>query len=343
MNILILSQYYHPDITAAAFRIKETADILASYGYNITVITAKPHRVKSIKSDNIHDGSIKTLRLPIIEYQGKGKINYIVHYLSLMIMAMIVSIFRAIPKYDVVIASSPPLFVGAAGYLASTIKSAKFIFDVRDIWPDSAVAAGQLKKNGLLYKFGKMLEEWLYRQANLITCVSKPMAEYISNYTNKKKVIVIYNGVPQKYLVTHSIGLKDKRRKICFQENKINIVYLGNLGRVQGLHLLIDVAKRLKTELPDVMFYLIGDGVEKKNLTMLTKKASLKNIIIMDAVPKDDALAIARESSALFFQLKDDSSMEKTVPSKLFDYMTAGKPILFGIKGEGKEILEQVK
>ena len=115
------------------------------------------------------------------------------------------------------------------------------------------------------------------------------------------------------------------------------------MGYVQNLQIVLEAAKQIKIEMPEVIFYLIGDGIEKKKLEKFKEDNLLDNVVIMGPVLKEQAMQLMRKSSALFFQLKDDMVMEKTVPSKVFDYMTAGKPILFGIKGEGKEILEQVK
>jgi glycosyltransferase involved in cell wall biosynthesis len=340
-KILIVSQYYHPDVTAAAFRIKEMADILSSNGHQIRVITAKPHKGIISSLAKTDDADIEVVRLPIIKYFGKGKWNYLAHYASFMLTAIFYYLVNFGRKYDLVFATSPPLPVGLAGFLMSALQGAKFVLDIRDIWPDSAVVAGQLQKNSLLYNFGKAMEQWLYRQADLITCVSRPMAAYIQGFTPGKKVGVIYNGVPHKYLGGE--GVSGNHNQEIFQENKINIIYLGNMGYVQNLQMVLEAAKQIREEMGDVVFYLVGDGIEKTKLEEMKKDGSIDNVIIMGPVAKGRAMQLMHQSSALFFHLKDDIIMEKTVPSKVFDYMTAGKPILFGIKGEGKMILEQVK
>jgi glycosyltransferase involved in cell wall biosynthesis len=341
LKILIVSQYYYPDVTAAAFRIKETADILSSKGHQITVITARPHKGIISSSEKIDDANVDVIRLPIIKYYGKGKWNYFAHYASFMLNALFYYVINFRRKYDLVYATSPPLPVGLVGFLISAIQGSKFILDIRDIWPDSAVVAGQLKENSKLFKFGKKLEKWLYQKANLITCVSKPMADYIEQFINRKKVVVVYNGVQGKYLGSESYY--DDYKTEFFQDNMVNITYLGNIGYVQNLQVVLEGAKQIKDEMHDVIFYLVGDGIEKSKLEKFKKDNCLYNVVITGPVQKRQAMYLMRKSSALFFQLKDDVVMEKTVPSKVFDYMTAGKPILFGIKGEGKMILEQVK
>lgn len=340
-KILIVSQYYYPDVTAAAFRIKETADILSSKGHQISVITAKPHKGIIHSSKKIDDANVEVIRLPIIKYYGKGKWNYLAHYASFMLNSLFSYIVNFGQKYEIVYATSPPLPVGLAGFLMSAIQGSKFILDIRDIWPDSAVAAGQLNEDSKLYKFGRIIEHWLYKKADLITCVSKPMADYIKGFIIKGKVVVIYNGVPNQYL-RNKIDHNEKSLEL-FQNNKINVTYLGNMGYVQNLQVVLEAAKQIQDELSEIVLYLIGDGIEKIKLDKLRKDNLLNNVVILGPVAKEQAMQLMRKSSALFFQLKDDLVMEKTVPSKVFDYMTAGKPILFGIKGEGKMILEQVK
>jgi glycosyltransferase involved in cell wall biosynthesis len=340
-KILIVSQYYYPDITAAAFRIKEIADILSLKGHQISVITAKPHKCIIHSTDEIDDANVEVTRVTISKYSGKGKWDYIAHYASFLLNGLCHYIVKFGRRYDLIFASSPPLSVGLAGFFMSAIQGSKFVLDIRDIWPDSAVAAGQLHQNSKLYRLGKIIEHWLYQKADLITCVSIPMAEYIQGLINTDKVVVIYNGVPSQYLDIESH--RDEEYKELFQDNKINITYLGNMGYVQSLQIILEAAKQIQKELPDVRFYFIGDGVEKKKLEEFKKASLLDNVVIMGPVLKEKAMQLMRNSSALFFQLKSDVVMEKTVPSKVFDYMTAGKPILFGIKGEGKMILEQVK
>lgn len=341
-NILIVSQYYHPEIIAPAFRIKETVDVLSSKNHKITVITAMPHRAKVGETEKIDRDRVRIIRIPIIKYRGKGKWDYIFHYLSFMIMAIFTSLFRIGTKPDIVMASSPPLFVGVAGYIISKLKSSRFVLDIRDIWPDSAVVAGQLNRDSLLYKYAKEVEQWLYKRAHLISCVAVPMAEYIASAVDREKVVVVYNGVPERYLIESSLNYENRQELFC--KDKINIVYVGNMGYCQNLRMVIESAKHIKEEgINDIVFHLVGEGVERAMLEYMKTEYALDNVIISGPVNKDKAIEIICNSSALFLQLKDDGIMEKTIPSKVFDYMVGGKPILFGIQGEGRRILENIK
>lgn len=337
---LIVSQYYYPDVTAAAFRIKETVDILLSLGHRVTVIAAEPHRGDIGKSRPIDDGRATVLRVPIVRISGKSKWNYILHYLSFMWNAILAALSHHGPGPDVVLASSPPLFVGVAGWIISRITGGRFVLDIRDIWPDSAVVVGQLRRESIIFKVAKIVEKSLYKKARLVSCVARPMGDYIRAVSGKSPVI-IYNGIPRDYFQVNRTAAGKIIHLLA--DGKMNIMYVGNMGFCQNLDLVLDAALRFKEEgIQDIQFLLIGTGVERPLLEEKKRRLGLRNVVIDGPVQKEEAMELMRNASALCLQLKDDGTMEKTIPSKVFDYMVAGKPILYGIKGEGDEILRSV-
>lgn len=381
MRILFLSQYYHPDITAAAFRISETAELLARNNHNVYVITAIPHKGvaknlfqtvtlhshktgfyrpdsnHSLKKEFSLENNVIVTRVPIITCAGHGLVNYIKHYFSFMINSILRS-FSLPSKFDVVLASSPPLFAGLAGFIISKLKKAKFILDIRDIWPDSAVTAKQLQANSLAYKLGKYLEIFLYVTANKITCVSQPMAEYIyssiyetfsstslqnivKNFANIHRPYVIYNGVLEKYI--NLIENEEKKlQNQSLQCEIYKIIYAGNLGHVQNIEILLDAAKMLlQNSIYNVKIEIIGAGVKQNILEEKIKELKLYNILLSPPIPKQELYKKQLEASALLLLLVEDKTMEKTIPSKLFDYLALGKPIIYCIKGEGQKILQE--
>src|SRR5699024_2787272 len=128
---------------------------------------------------------------------------------------------------------SPPLFVALGGLIISKIKRTKLIVDIRDIWPDSAVSAGMLKDNGLLYKMTKIVERFIYNNADIITCVSEPMRDYIYHYSGKENIYVLYNGISLE-----SIQSEIKPKELIESNNeKITVGYAGNIGIVQNINI----------------------------------------------------------------------------------------------------------
>jgi len=334
-RILVMSQFYYPDITAAAFRIKETVDLLAAMGHSVHVIAARPH--KAVVGDSpIDDGNVRVTRAPIVSYVGGGKWNYIAHYLSFMVSSVWAS-WKHPSKFDIVWASSPPLFVGLAGWAVSRLKKAKFVLDIRDIWPDSAATTGQIRADGPMFRMAKLVEKWLYHAADRITCVAQPMAEYIESY-NVERPAVIYNAIPGHYL--DAAEAAEKKSACPAAGEPLTVAYVGNMGYCQNLSLVLAAAEKLHAaDERGVRFLLVGEGAEKAKLEARVRDAGLRNIEICGAVPKAEALRIAVASSALVLLLKDDGTMDKTIPSKVFDYLAAGRPILFGLQGEARSIL----
>lgn len=340
-RILIISQFYHPDITAAAFRIKETADLLASRGHSVHVIAGEPHKARAPGEGPLTDGRVKVTRVKLFKAEGKGTWNYIRHYMSFMLGAIYAS-WKHPSRFDIVWASSPPLFTGVAGLVISKLKKARFALDIRDIWPESAVVAGQLSAQGNLFQAAKIVERTLYKSADIITCVARPMAGYISGIAAGKQPAVIYNGIPRSYF--DSMGGNDlDGGRMAQAPGELEILYVGNMGHVQSLSVLIEAANLLQREgATGIRFVLVGEGAQRKALVEQAGALGLKNVSFTGILPKAEALRRMRECSALVLLLKADGTMDKTIPSKVFDYMAAGRPVLFGLGGEGREIFSRV-
>lgn len=353
MKVLIVSQYFFPDITAAAFRAHDLYNFLKENGIEVDVLTTYPH--KSNVEDVPCDRVFKTHIFPL---KNKGVFFYLLHYLSFMIKAIFLS-FKLSRRYDYVFTISPPLFVGLAGYIIAKIKRAYVILDIGDLWPDSAVAAGKFTAESSFYKIGRQMEIFLYTHADLITCVAKPMRSAIQKMIQKRedikkvggiftqvtppeKVHVIYSG-PTKAEVDRAIALSTLYSiDRTFEKNTRNIYYAGNIGSVQNLDILIQAAEKLsKRGTEGVAFKLIGEGVERQRLENYVSKKELKNVAFLGLKSREETSRILHEDAdILYLSLTSDPTLEKTIPSKLFDYLLLNRPILFGIEGEGKEILE---
>lgn len=332
MRILIISQYFMPDITAAAFRIGETADILARNGHALSVICAKPHKSSVNVTDEESTYPVK--RIGIRPLNGGGLVNYLLHYFSFVAGAM-ASGFSVARRFrpDVVWATSPPLFVGIAGVFLARVTGAPLVLDIRDIWPESAAGAGQISEKGLAFRFGRVLERWLYRRAAAITCVSAPMARYLAE-ASQRPVTVIYNGARRSALGEASTTDAGPTGK--------TLVYAGNLGHAQGLETLLSAFDTVASTEAGAgwTLELIGSGALDPQLR--SQAAAARNgerIHFLGTLPKPETLKRMSRSGMLFLNLNDDPVFELTIPSKVFDYMLAARPIVAGLKGEGAEIL----
>lgn len=344
MKVLVVSQFYTPDITAAAFRISETVAHLRNFGNEVEVVTTFPHKSENINEASISKKGVHRVHLP--DTESKGFLGYIYLYLSFMAKSIIkgYSVGKQ-QKPDVVWASSPPIFVGLAGWVLAKLLRAEFALDVRDIWPASAVAAGQISDSGFAYRAGRWMEKFLYKQADLITCVAGPMKRYIRGYTSTN-VEIIYNAVE----VSAGASEKDKSLNNRLEELTASgevkkILYAGNLGHVQQLDLLVEAFDELKAKSlsHEWEVFFLGGGAQKENLVDLVESRELKDVFhFLDPVPKEEVFEYLKSADVLFIHLMDSEVLRLTIPSKVFDYMLADRPLLTGIHGEGKKIIQSV-
>ncbi|MBI1649584.1 glycosyltransferase family 4 protein [Hyphomicrobium sulfonivorans] len=338
MRILIVSQFFPPDITAAAFRIGDTADILAASGHDVAVVCAIPHKATAAGSDTT-SATYSVERVDIAALRGSGVINYLRHYFSFVYGAIVLG--RAVVRKlrpEVVWVSSPPLFVAIAGVALAKLARAPLVLDIRDVWPESAVAAKQISNGGAAFRIGKRLEQWAYRRADAITCVSNPMAEYIRGLTSTP-VDVVYNGVRRS--LVGSLPSADSAKD--HSPNR-TIIYAGNLGRAQGLETLVaafaEIAQRPESAGWKLEF--VGAGVLEGQLKQLASEtAHADRIIFTPPMLKQDVMRHMSQGGLLFINLDADPVFEKTIPSKVFDYMLVGRPIIAGVAGEGAAILRE--
>lgn len=333
MKILIVSQFYEPDITAGAYRISETAGLLRARGHEVRVITAEPHK-SDVEFSPQADRAEGVLRVPIVPYRGGGLTSYLIHYFSFALRATSAGMKVRMSGWqpDIIWVTSPPLFVGIAGWLLSLIMRARMVLDVRDIWPESAVAAGQISKGGIAFGLGKVLERFLYKRACRITCVSQPMANYIMTRSRTPSVVV-YNGV-----------LLSAQQSAAPTQIVNRILYAGNLGRVQGLDVLLHAFNGIvrKGGLDGWTVEFIGTGEKESELKILARQLGCgSRVRFHRGIPKPKALAEIAHSRVLFMHLMDSDVFSLTIPSKVFDYMLTDRPILHGVRGEALTILQE--
>ncbi|MEN6428829.1 MAG: glycosyltransferase family 4 protein [Phycisphaerales bacterium] len=339
MKILILAQYFPPDITAAAFRIFDTARLLEAGGHEVHVITAYPHRAQvSGESTGEYDLQISHVaRTKVISLKGGGFLNYVRHYASFMLGSSWLGFreIRAHGRPDVIWATSPPLFVGLSGVALARLFRVPLVLDVRDIWPASAVGTGQLSASGRAYRWGEKMERFVYDKAVHITCVARPMQEYIRTRT-KTPVTVVYNGVR-----AGDISLR------CGEGNgdgnDHTLLYAGNFGRAQQLDLLIRAwaSVRARNGYHNWTIKLLGAGALEQDLKDLVARLGVsESVMFMSPVSRSNALREMDRSAAMSVTLRPDKVFERTIPSKVFDCMAVGKPILAGVSGEARSILE---
>ena len=322
-KVLLITQYFSPDITAAAFRTSELRSFLVSNNIETDVLTTSPHKgTISLDPEGVGDQE-GVFRVPILSRSNMGQ------YLEFLFGSL--KFTSGKKKYDWVIVSSPPLSVFQIA--KRFMPHSKVLLDVRDIWPDSAVAAGKISE-GFFYRYFKRYERSMYQTVSSICTVSAPMAEYVQTFVPGKDVFIVYNGIPGSDI---SAALERKPKPVK-SSSGLNIAYAGNLGLLQGLEVVPEAMKLLHDE--DVSFSFIGTGAKEGYIKDASQ--TQPKISVSGPMKREDLLLHLYENTdALFINLARHPIMEKTIPSKLFDYLIVGKPIIAGIKGEGRQILQE--
>jgi glycosyltransferase involved in cell wall biosynthesis len=333
-HILIISQYFPPDITAAAFRIGSLCDYLLRNNYKVTVLTSLPHKTNPPNANQEAEppsGNLTVLRVNI------KSSSYILQYLSFVIRGF----FKILPlaykqRIDTIFATSPPLSVFSLGFLLSLVKRSPLIMDIRDLWPDTPVALGKMKEKSPVHRFFKRYEAFMYRKAHWITCVSAPMKDEITKLT-KTGVSVVYNGIPEQ----DTISLPPASIPRLQDGDPVHVYYYGNIGLAQGLDILLDAAPLVQRR---VQFHIVGEGALKQTFSDTIVKRGLANITIQDPRAKQQLVQLVdREAHILLINLEDHQVFHRTIPSKLFDYLLHCLPVVYGIHGEGAQILKRTQ
>ena len=339
MHVFIITQYYPPEVGAAASRWGDFSKILVNNNHNVTVLCEAPHYPLSTyysgyknlwsKVEKQND-NLTIIRSKAYASDRKTFLKKIFHYIIFTISAILN--FRKVKNFDLLIISSPPLFTGLVGLFIRSVYNKRYWLDVRDLWPDSALELGQIKK-GFIYNCGKKLERKIYESADGFIFPVPGFRNYLESFPkviSEKPMIDLMNGVSKDFI------LKSKSIKVL-SDSKFTVLYSGNMGLAQDLETIIKSARLL--EAYDIEFRFIGDGVKKTELIALAKMLANK-IHFHKSLPRDELIKYIKKASVCLVPLKEKKIFESAIPSKMFEYMACEKPIILGVKGEAKNILE---
>ena len=335
MRILIIAQYFPPEISATGRRAQELAGSLARRAHDVTVLTGRPNHpatagryfCRDAASSERASGGYRVLRLPVFRSPDTRAWHRVLNYLTFVLFAIVRGMFLSRP--DAILAVSP-LPAGFAALALHGWHSTPLIYDLQDIWPDSARAVGVMKQ-GLALRLLGALERLLYRCAARVVVISEGFRDHLANLgVPCARLRVIPNGVDDELF--EKTETEDRLRHTKLLRNRFIVGYLGNHGLAQGLDTVLDAADRLRTEA--VAFLLIGEGVEKSRLERKAREARLENVRFLRGVPRRRVPGLLAACDAGLVILRDDPLFRITIPSKLYEYMAAGKPVLCSVGGE---------
>ncbi|HBM81703.1 MAG: glycosyltransferase family 4 protein [Clostridiales bacterium] len=343
MNILFLTQYCPPEVGAPQNRIFEFAKCLKKYGHEVSILTAMPNYPKG----EIFEGykgkkslleeieCIKIIRTSIYATKSNKFTKRLRNYLSFSISSVITG-RKYVKNVDVIITESPPLFLGYSGYLLSRIKKCKYVFNVSDLWPESAVKLGVLH-NKFLINASTWLEEFCYKKADLITGQTRGIVDNIkSRIAQKDKVHLLTNGVDTE-LFGRENRSEDLRREWGISD-KFAACYAGIHGIAQGLEVIINAAKLLRDN-ENICFVFIGEGPEKQKLISLKEKYKLNNVLFFPMQAKKQMPRIIASMDAAVIPLKKLDLFKGALPSKMFEALASELPIVLSVEGEAEKLI----
>jgi glycosyltransferase involved in cell wall biosynthesis len=344
MHVLLVTQYFHPEVGATQTRMLEFARGLTAKGHDVTVLTEFPNHPHGVIPDAYRGKLFTTermegftvLRTWVWATPVKTFWSRIAFYLSFMILAIVRGMLYR-PRVDAVLATSPPLFSGVVGWVLSRWKGAKFVLDVRDLWPAAAEALGELR-HPFLVRRAEFVERRLYRAADCITAVTKAFCAHIASVgADESKIRWLPNGTVEALFTPERLeaGLKAQ----LGLGGRFVVTFAGTHGIAQGLPAVLDAAKHLAGH--PVTFFFIGDGPVKAALVERARTEGLDNVVFHAQVPLDRIAPYLNLSDALLVPLRNDPIFSSFVPSKLFDSMACGKPVILMVDGEARQLLDQ--
>lgn len=343
MKLLIHTQYFPPEVGAPQNRLFELAVRLQKLGVEVTVLTAMPN----YPSMEIHEAyvgkkydfeemeGLKVHRSSIYVSKSKSIVKRLMNYFSFVWSSYRVGLSKLDKGYDFVLCESPPLFLGISSYFLAKNKKAQFIFNVSDLWPESAEKLG-LVTNAFFLKLATILEEWLYKKANLVTGQTMGIVDNIKGRFPSKKVYWLPNGVDISYYNPDKIESNWRAENGFKVEDKL-FLYAGIIGHAQGLEVIIKAADLLR-ENKKAKFILLGSGPCKLDLEKMAQDLNLENLIFLDAITKKDMPFILKAIDVALVPLKKLDLFKGAIPSKVFENLGMKVPVILGVEGEAKQL-----
>lgn len=342
MRLLILTQYFPPETGAPQNRLADLALRLKAKGATVDVFTAMPnypkmevfkgYKGKLYKKDTWQ--GLRVFRSWIYVSKSRRVFSRLLNYFSFTFSSLFFGTF-VLGKYDYILVESPPLFTGISAYILSKFKGAKLVFNVSDLWPESAEKLGIITNKTLL-KTATKLEEFLYRKSVLIPVQTQGIRDNIKARFPHKNVYWLPNGVDTGFWKPEAYDTS-WRTENGFSPSDFIIVYAGIIGHAQGLEVIIDAANNLKDK-PAIKFVLVGDGPEKEKLQLLAKQSNVSNVYFFPSVEKTEMPRIVKACDAAVIPLKKLELFKGAIPSKIFENLAFEKPLLLGVDGEARKL-----
>ncbi len=342
-RILLITQWFDPEPT---FKGLLFARELASRGFDVEVITGFPnypggslyegYRLKLLQKETI-DGVLVT-RVPLYPSHNKSKFGRIINYLSFALSSLFYGLIFA-KKPDVIYAYNPPLTVGISASIIKLFRRAPIVLDIQDMWPDTLKATGMINNRWILAIVSKICNQ-IYSSVTKIVVLSPGFKKLlIDRGVPGSKIEIIYNWADEKFLRNTNDQTSSKLDSI----NGFKIMFAGNIGKAQGLDVILDAAALLKAGEPTARFIILGQGLQLNELKRSAATMNLDNIYFLPSVGMEKVGYFLSSADALLIHLNSSPLFEITIPGKTQAYMAIGKPIIMGVKGDASNLVSRAE
>jgi len=357
VKILYVSQYFPPEMGAPAARAAELSRHWARDGHDVTVLTGFPNhptgivpleyrsKFRRLVARERMDG-VSVVRTWLFPFPNRKAYERMLNYSSFCVSSASTGLFLSRP--DVVIASSPQLLVGLSGWWLARSKRVPYVFEVRDLWPESLAAVGMGDPNSLLHRWLAKIAGFLYRSCDRVVVVSPAFEDYLVEHwhTPREKISIVGNGVETDLFSPGNTSLGDAStdlRRELGADGKFVVCYIGTMGMAHGLETLLEAAAHLKDSGPEVLFLLVGEGAEKERIISLARSRGLTNLRFVDQQPREKIPAYICASDACLVLLKKADLFKTVIPTKMLEFMSCARPVILGVDGQARKIIEEAQ
>jgi glycosyltransferase involved in cell wall biosynthesis len=348
VHILYVTHWYPPEMGATAARVSELSRIWVKAGHTVTVLTGFPnHPVgeihpayrgrlwRCVMRETLE--GVRVVRTWIYPAPNRRAWERIANYFSFFLSACLTGTF--LPRPDVVIGTSPQPLVGLAAWVIGRLKRCPFIFEVRDLWPESVVASGMSREGSWLIRVLDVLISFLYRHARIVVVVTEAFRDRLvsERAIPPEKVRVIENGVePDRFRPNSAEGIRSRYGL----DDTFVISYIGMIGHAHGLDVVLQAAPMLAVQLPAMRFLLVGEGAHRERLEAAARSRGLTNVVFVGEQPRERIPAFINASDACLVHLRREEVFKTVIPSKMLEFMACARPVILGVDGQARQILQ---
>jgi glycosyltransferase involved in cell wall biosynthesis len=344
-RFLILTQYFPPEIGAAQIRLDEVSRVLRESGHMVDVVTAMPnfptgrvfpaYRGKLLVREEI--GGQRVIRTWIYAAAGGGAVRRLASYWSFVCSSLVGCLL--VPRPDVVLVESPPIFLGLTAYLFCRLTGARYIVNVSDLWLEVARDIGFVR-SPLIFAAVEHLEMFIYRHAARVNAVTETIRALLVERKGvpRQKVLWLPNGVNLERF--REVAADQRWRDQLGLNGRTVFIYAGSHQPSHGLDVLLEAAALLDGSIAMV---LVGDGTEKERLVRAARARGLSNVCFVDPQPIDEIPGLLSLARAAVVSVRGEKTFSSTRPAKLFPAMACGKPIVYCGRGEGAALVRDAE